>query len=116
MDPRASPDARLANSSSFTRNTIKAAIRLVTTFIITVLAILVPSFDKIMALMGSALCFTICVIMPIGFYLKIFGKEISFRERILDWSLIVVCSIMATVGTVWAFLPKEKFVTAPKAF
>jgi vesicular inhibitory amino acid transporter len=41
------------------------------------------------------------------FYLKIFGKEVSWKERLLDYFLIVVCSILATVGTVWAFLPKS---------
>ncbi len=57
--------------------------------------------------MGSVLCFTICIILPLAFYLKIFGKEISRKERILDWFLIVSCSIMAIIGTVWVFLPKN---------
>jgi vesicular inhibitory amino acid transporter len=51
------------------------------------IAILLPDFDSIMALMGSALCFTICVILPIVFYLKLFsneGKEISMREKGFD--------------------------------
>jgi vesicular inhibitory amino acid transporter len=39
--------------------------------------------------------------------LKLFGKDISIRERILDYFLIVVCSVLAVVGTVWAFLPKR---------
>jgi vesicular inhibitory amino acid transporter len=69
-----------------------------------------------MALMGSSLCFTICVIMPLSFYLKIFGKDISLRERILDWFLIITCSIMAIIGTVWAFLPKDQIGAALKAF
>jgi vesicular inhibitory amino acid transporter len=60
-----------------------------------------------MALMGSTFCFTICIILPLAFYLKLFGKEISLRERIFDWFLIVICSVMAIVGTVWAFLPQE---------
>lgn len=60
-----------------------------------------------MAFMGSTLCFTICVILPLMFYLKLFGKEISFRERVLCYFLIAVSSVLATVGTVWAFLPKS---------
>lgn len=70
-----------------------------------VLAILCPSFDRVMALMGSTFCFTICVILPLLFYLKLFGKDVSTKERILDWLLIVICTVMAIVGTVWAFLP-----------
>jgi solute carrier family 32 (vesicular inhibitory amino acid transporter) len=76
--------------------------------VIVVIAIVFPDFDSIMALMGSALCFTICIILPVAFYLKIFGKEISLKERIFDWFLIVSCSIMAVLGTVWAVLPKDK--------
>jgi vesicular inhibitory amino acid transporter len=68
-----------------------------------------PSFDRIMALMGSCLCFTICIILPIAFYLKIFGNEVPVRERIFDWVLLIISSIMALVGTVWVFLPKETF-------
>ena len=65
-----------------------------------------------MALMGSALCFTICIILPLAFYLKLFGNEISMKERVFDWFLIMVCSIMAVIGTVWAFLPKDKIGAA----
>jgi vesicular inhibitory amino acid transporter len=41
------------------------------------------------------------------FYLKIFGKEVSLPERLLDYFLITICSVLAIVGTVWAFLPKS---------
>ena len=75
--------------------------------LIVVIAIVLPNFDSIMAFMGSTLCFSICVILPLAFYLKIFGEDIALKERILDWILVVVCSIMALVGTIWAFLPKE---------
>jgi vesicular inhibitory amino acid transporter len=71
------------------------------------MAILCPSFDRIMALMGSALCFTICIILPLAFYLKIFGQEISRKERVLDWLLLVVSSALAIVGTGWALLPED---------
>ena len=72
-----------------------------------IIAIVFPAFDSIMAFMGSTLCFTICIILPLMFYLKIFGKEVSMRERYMDYFLIGVCSILAAVGTVWAFLPKR---------
>ena len=57
--------------------------------------------------MGSAFCFTICVILPLSFYLKLFGEEISMKERTFDWFLIITCTVMALIGTVWAFLPKD---------
>jgi vesicular inhibitory amino acid transporter len=96
----------LTGLSSYTRGILKVAIRVLVIVIFVIIAIIFPAFDSIMAFMGSALCFTICVILPLLFYLKIFGKEISLKERVLDYLLIVICSILATVGTVWAFLPK----------
>lgn len=82
-------------------------IRILVVVVIVLMAIVFPSFDRIMALMGSALCFTICIILPLAFYLKIFGREMSSSERTLDWILLIISSILATVGTVWAFLPQE---------
>jgi vesicular inhibitory amino acid transporter len=97
----------LTGLSSYTRGILKVAIRVFVIVVFVTIAIVFPAFDSIMAFMGSTLCFTICVILPLMFYLKIFGKEVSWKERLLDYFLIVVCSALATVGTVWAFLPKS---------
>lgn len=48
-----------------------------------------------------------CNSLPIAFYLKLFYNEISTREKILDWALIVLCVSLSLVGTVFAFLPKS---------
>ncbi|KAH8434708.1 putative transporter [Aspergillus melleus] len=90
---------------------LKAIIRVVVLAVVVLMAILFPSFDRIMALMGSALCFTICVILPLAFYLKIFGRDISLRERILDWCLLIFSSMLAVIGTAWAFLPQKMIST-----
>ncbi|KAH0566414.1 hypothetical protein GP486_000197 [Trichoglossum hirsutum] len=108
LDPRAvSGTQGLIGMSGLTRGILKVSIRLLVNIVFIAIAIVFPSFDRIMALLGSALCFAICVILPLCFYLKIFGNEIPLKERILDYMLIVVCSVMAVVGTVWVFLPKE---------
>lgn len=96
----------LTGLSAYTRGGLKAGIRIFVVVLFVFIAILVPAFDSIMAFMGSSLCFTICVILPVLFYLKLFRGQISLRERVLDYFLITVCSILAVVGTVWAFLPK----------
>ena len=93
--------------SGLTRGIVKIVIRVSLTIIIMLIAIVCPSFDRVMALMGSAFCFSICIILPCSFYLKLFRKEVGFAERILAWAMIIVCSVLAIVGTVWAFLPKE---------
>ena len=60
-----------------------------------------------MALMGSAMAFSICIILPLAFHLKLFGKELGTKEKVLNWFLIVISSVMAVIGTVWVFLPKK---------
>lgn len=100
----ASP-SRLAGLSTYSRGLLRITIRVALTTIIVVVAILMPSFDTIMSLLGSIFGFTICIILPLAFYLRIFGKEISRRERVLDWFLIVISVIMGIVGTVWVCLP-----------
>ncbi|PYI10086.1 transporter [Aspergillus sclerotiicarbonarius CBS 121057] len=85
----------------------KALIRILVVITIVFMAVLFPSFDRIMALMGSALCFTICIILPLAFYLKIFGDEISSKERVLDWCLLIISSVLALIGTAWSFLPQD---------
>ena len=91
----------------YSRGLLKCSIRVLLIVVITLLAVLVPSFDVVMALMGSAMCFNICIVLPLSFYLKIFGSEISRKERVFDWFLIIVCLVLAIMGTVWAFLPKS---------
>lgn len=99
--------ASVTGLSSWTRGVSRVAVRVVTVVVMVGVAVVFPAFDSIMAFMGSTLCFTICIILPLMFYLKIFGKEVSMREKMLDYFLIVVCSILAVIGTVFAFLPKE---------
>lgn len=108
LDARAVAAApALHGMSGFTRGIFRASIRIICIVLFVVLAILVPSFDRIMSLLGSVACFTICIILPLAFHLKIFGKEIGRAERWGNWALIVVSSIMAIVSTVFSFLPKE---------
>ena len=108
LDPQEMPPTTgLLGLSGYTRGALKAVIRVLTLAVIILLAILVPSFDTIMAFMGSAMAFSICIVLPLAFHLKLFGKELNVRERVLNWILMVVCAIMAVIGTVWVFLPKQ---------
>lgn len=102
-----SPSTGLVGLPGYTRGLLKCAIRIATCVVIVIIAILVPSFDTIMAFCGSALVFGICIIFPLSFHLKLFGSEISPMERLLNWFLIVVCSAMALIGTVFVLLPKN---------
>ncbi|KAH8198486.1 hypothetical protein TruAng_007320 [Truncatella angustata] len=97
----------LVGRSSVFRGFMKIAIRILTLLAFLIIAILFPAFDSIMAFMGSALCFTICITLPLAFYLKLFGHEIVPRERILVWTVMTISFLLSVVGTVWAFLPKS---------
>ncbi|KAL7626725.1 hypothetical protein AAE478_003499 [Parahypoxylon ruwenzoriense] len=89
------------------RGVLKALIRVLTLLVFLAIAILFPAFDAIMAFMGSALCFTICVTLPLAFYLKLFGHEIAMRERIFTWFVMLLSFALSATGTVWAFLPRD---------
>jgi solute carrier family 32 (vesicular inhibitory amino acid transporter) len=97
----------LTGLTSWTRGMLRATLRVIVILIFVIFAIIFPAFDSIIAFMGSALCFTICVILPLLFHLKLFGKKISTVERIINYVLIIFCLILATVGTIFAFLPKS---------
>lgn len=106
MDAKARAYSERALSHRLGRGSIAVATNLLQLAV----SIFFPDFDSIMALMGSALCFTICVILPCTFYLKIFwgSDEVKMPEKILCFFLIGICSVLAVLGTVFACLPKEK--------
>lgn len=109
INPQAISHIHGGRSSNETIHAVsRVAIRILNVLLMVILSIVFPAFDRIMALVGSCLCFTICIILPLSFYLRIFGSEIPFMERVFDWVLLIVSSVMAAVGTVWAFLPKEQ--------
>ncbi|CCU77380.1 unnamed protein product [Blumeria hordei] len=93
--------------SSLRRNVAKFIVRVTVIIVFVLVSILFPAFDSLMAFMGSALCYTICVILPLLFYVKLFGSRISLRELVFCRCLIVISSIMAFLGTVFAFIPKR---------
>ncbi|KAE9965287.1 hypothetical protein BLS_007732, partial [Venturia inaequalis] len=108
LDARAiAGSSGLMGMSGFNRGLFKAAIRILVTLVFVGTAIVFPSFDRIMTLMGSLCGFTVCIILPLAFHLKLFGKELSKREKFLNWFLLIISSIMGLVSTVFACLPKE---------
>ena len=70
-------------------------------------AIEVPSFELIAALLGCAFGFLICVIMPAGFHMKIFYGQMTRRQITVDSVYIGISAVLGIVGTVWEFLPRD---------
>ncbi|KAF2637843.1 hypothetical protein P280DRAFT_472005 [Massarina eburnea CBS 473.64] len=93
--------------SGLNRGLAKFLLRIFVVVLFVLIAIVCPSFDRIMTLLGSVACFSICIILPLAFHLKLFGKELGRVEKGMNWGLIVVCTIMAVVSTVFACLPRE---------
>ena len=93
--------------SPLSRGLLKASLRVGWTVLFVVIAMVFPSFDRVMTLLGAVCCFTVCIIMPIAFHIKLFGKELSKLEYWMSWVLIAISTVMACVSTVFACLPKE---------
>ncbi|KAJ6264720.1 Vacuolar amino acid transporter [Drechslerella dactyloides] len=111
IDQRAlAPGEEAVGMTPFMRGLYNVLIRVGCVFSFITIAILVPSFERIMALMGSALCFLICIILPLMFRLRIFAGKLSRGTIILDWCLIVFSSLLAIAGTVTAILPRELLI------
>lgn len=108
LDARAMGDGMATHGlTGCTRGVLKIAVRIFCVFVFVLLAILVPQFDTIMSLLGAVACFTICLILPCAFHLKLFGKELSKKQKTVDWTLIVVSFVLAVVSTGFNFVPKE---------
>lgn len=97
----------LTGMSGLNRGLFKFLLRIFSLVVFVVIAIVCPSFDRIMTLLGSVACFSICIILPLAFHLKLFSKELGSGERMMNWVLIVVSTIMAVISTAFACLPKE---------
>lgn len=102
-----SPHAEVAGVVSPKKaRTGRFLIRILCNVSFVVIAIIFPSFDRIIALVGSFLCFTICVILPILFYLKIYGDAVPKWERYMDYVIVAISTVMAAVGTVASLSPR----------
>ncbi|KAL5399532.1 hypothetical protein PMIN03_003084 [Paraphaeosphaeria minitans] len=104
----------MTGMSGMNRGLFKFFLRVFVIIAFVIIAIVFPSFDRIMTLLGSVACFSICIILPLMFHLKLFGHEIGRAEKVVNWVLIIVSTIMALVSTVFACLPKELIGAVPK--
>lgn len=104
--------ARMHSEKSWKHRIARSSVGILANLVQLGFAIFFPDFDSLMALLGSLFCFTVCIILPVSFYLKIFsseGKEISPRERMGCYALFAVSSVLAIIGTTFAIIPKDKF-------
>ncbi|BFZ62348.1 hypothetical protein YB2330_003441 [Saitoella coloradoensis] len=108
LDPRSTPPSSSSAHPThpLLRGIARIFIRVLTTAIPIGLGILVPSFDRIMSLMGAALAMTICVILPLVYHLKIFGGGLGWGEWSANWAVLLVSVLLAVGGTVVSCMPR----------
>lgn len=66
-------------------------------------ALLITSFGKVMSLLGSAICFTVCITLPVLFYLNVYKNEIGSTQRILLYAMVsisVLCTIIGSTSVI----------------
>ncbi|KAH3680142.1 hypothetical protein WICMUC_000543 [Wickerhamomyces mucosus] len=86
------------------KKVIKISNRLLVNTAFALIAIVFPEFDKIIAFVGSGLCFLLCLILPSLFYLIICKNSVTSIEKIECWAVILVSAILSIVGTAAAVI------------
>ena len=63
-------------------------------------SVLLTNFGKVMSLLGSLICFTVCITLPGLYYLHVFRDDLSMSEKTV-WRMLVVVGVAgAFFGTV----------------
>ncbi|KAE8270068.1 hypothetical protein A4X09_0g2280 [Tilletia walkeri] len=84
----------------------RVAVKVIITVLITLTAIAIPGFEKVMAFLGAFLAFTSCVFGPLIAHLRIFHRSMPRWRIALDIGILAVSLVAAALGTVWSFLPR----------
>jgi hypothetical protein len=96
------------NSGRGRRTALKAFSRILVSSIVVFIAIKFPEFDKIMGFLGSFFSVIISAIFPCVCYLKLYGEMLKRKEYLLNVAIIITCSILSALGTIWAFMPIDR--------
>lgn len=68
-------------------------------FVFFIVSLVFTDFGRIMSFLGSAICFAICVIYPLAFYVKLYWADISKLQRVLHCAGIFIGIGLAISGT-----------------
>ena len=63
------------------------------------MALSIPDFARIVSFVGAIFSFLMSGVFPPLFYMRLAGRPLSIYERILHWSIIVLCTCLAALGT-----------------
>ncbi|RHZ74068.1 hypothetical protein Glove_227g73 [Diversispora epigaea] len=87
------------------RSAVKVISRMSVSLVVVLIAIQFPGFDRVMGILGSFFSYTISVVFPCMCYLKLFGREISWKEYLLNVGIICISIFLSAMGTIWSVLP-----------
>lgn len=93
-------DGGIRAKSSSRDAVVKFINRLAVTMVFFITSLIFTDFGRIMSFLGSAICFSICLVYPLSFYLKLFYHEISTPQKILVSTGIALAFTCAVVGTI----------------
>ncbi|GMF82639.1 unnamed protein product [[Candida] boidinii] len=62
-------------------------------------SLLITSFGKVMSLLGSGVCFTICITLPVLFYIIEFKSELKTKELASLYAIIFISVALTICGT-----------------
>lgn len=77
-------------------------IKLVLTGTAMFIAICVPSFSFLCALVGMICTMSVSVIFPAAAHLKLFWNRLNWFDKVLDFTFVIIGTVMAVVGTIFA--------------
>lgn len=100
----------LADIKPKSKAVVRQIVKLVTSLVLLAIAIFIPSFDRVMGLLGAFSVFIICAIGPLAANLALFRKTMSKPVILINWVLLLISVAMGAVGTVFVFLPKHQRV------
>lgn len=86
---------------------VRQIVRMVTSLVLLAIAIFIPSFDRVMGLLGAFSVFMICAIGPLAANLALYRKTMSKFVVAMNWTLLLLSIAMGAVGTAFVFLPKH---------
>lgn len=78
--------------------------RVLFTIFILILSFTFTSFGQVIAFLGSAICFTVCITLPLLFYLKLFNDELSQLTKLAIKVGILISISGAIIGTYSSFV------------
>lgn len=78
--------------------------RIIFCVVLLLISLIFNSFGRVISFLGSAICFTICMTLPLVFYLKLFRNELSSLAKSLIKFGILMGLILSIIGTYGAII------------